>query len=113
MHETYSEDGSTLLPDSSAWLASTIAHWAYGSVAAAAYGILAGSRPTPAPRYGLGFGVAMFATDYIALPIARLYRPIWEYDARTLAWDLSAHLAYGAGTATTFWALCGVRAAQV
>jgi len=28
---------------------------------------------------------------------------IWEYDAKTLANDLSAHLAYGAGTGTTFW----------
>jgi hypothetical protein len=28
-----------------------------------------------------------------------------EYDAKTLAWDLGAHLAYGAGTGTTFWLL--------
>jgi len=39
------------------------------------------------------------------LPAAGLYKPIWEYDATTLAWDLSAHLAYGAGTGTTFWLL--------
>ena len=43
--------------------------------------------------------------DYIALPAAGLYQPIWEYDAKTLAWDLSDHLAYGAGTGTTFWLL--------
>jgi hypothetical protein len=91
------------LPDRSAWLTSTIAHWAYGSGAGAAYGILAGSLPTPRPQYGVPFGAAVFAGDYIALPIAGLYKPIWEYDAETLAWDLSAHLAYGAGTATTFW----------
>ena len=24
---------------------------------------------------------------------AGLYQPIWEYDAKTLAWDLSSHLA--------------------
>ena len=52
------------LPDRSAWLTSTITHWAAG-----------------------------------------LYKPIWEYDAKTLAWDLGAHLAYGAGTGTTFWLL--------
>ena len=51
------------------------------------------------------FGAMVFASDYIALPIAGLYKPIWEYDAKTLAWDLGAHLAYGAGTGTTFWLL--------
>ena len=40
---------------------------------------------------------------YTALPLAGLYKPIWKYDAKTLAWDLGAHLAYGAGTGTTFW----------
>ena len=28
---------------------------------------------------------------------------IWEYDARTLASGLSAHLACGAGTGAAFW----------
>jgi len=93
------------LPDRSAWLISTIAHWGYGSAAGAAYGILAGSLRTPHPRYGLPFGVALFGGDYVALPIAGLYKPIWEYDAKTVAWDLSAHLAYGAGTGTAFWLL--------
>jgi len=73
------------LPDRSAWLISTIAHWAYGSAAGAAYGILAGSLPTPHPRYGVPFGAAVFANEYIALPVAGLYKPIWEYDAKTLA----------------------------
>ena len=93
------------LPDRSAWLTSTIAHWAYGSAAGAAYGILAGSLPTPHPLYGLPFGAAVFANDYIALGAAGLYKPILEYDAKTLAWDLSGHLAYGTGTAATFWLL--------
>ena len=91
------------LPDRSAWLISTIAHWGYGSAAGAAYGIVAGSLPRPQPRYGLSLGAALFANDYIALPVAGLYKPIWEYDVKTLAWDLGAHLAYGAGTGTTFW----------
>ena len=33
------------LPDRSAWLTSTIAHWAYGSAFGAVYGILAGCAP--------------------------------------------------------------------
>jgi hypothetical protein len=63
------------LPDRSAWITSTIAHWADGSSAGAAHGILAGSVPAPHPRYGLPFGAAVFA---------------------------GAHLAYGAGTGTAF-----------
>jgi hypothetical protein len=93
------------IPDRLAWLTSTIAHWAYGSAAGAAYGIVAGSQRTPYPWYGVPFGAAVFANDYVALPAAGLYKPIWEYDATTLAWDLSAHLAYGAGTGITFWLL--------
>ncbi len=93
------------LPDRSAWPISTAAHWAYGSAAGAAFGVLAGSLPTPHPRYGLPFGAALFANDYIALGAAGLYKPILEYDAKTLAWDLSGHLAYGTGTAATFWLL--------
>ena len=93
------------LPDRSAWLTSTIAHWAYGSAAGAVYGILAGSARRPNPASGVPFGAALFANDYIALPVAGLYQPIWKYDAKTLAWDLGGHLAYGAGTGTTFWLL--------
>lgn len=96
------------LPDRSAWLMSTIAHWAHGSAAGAAYGILAGSLPTPHPTYGVPFGVAVFANDYISLPVAGLYQPIWEYRAPVVAWDLGAHLAYGAGTGFTFWLLVRV-----
>src|SRR4029077_4620454 len=64
------------LPDRSAWLVSTIAHWAYGSAAGAAYGIVAGSLLRPHPRYGLSLGTALFANDYIAPPGPRLYKAI-------------------------------------
>lgn len=93
------------LPDGSAWLTSTLAHWAYGSAAGAAYGIVAGSLPRPSPVYGPPFGATVFAGGYAALPIAGLYEPIWKYEAKVVAWDLGAHLAYGTGTAITFWLL--------
>jgi hypothetical protein len=54
------------------------------------------------------YGAAVFAGDYIALPVAGLYKPIWDYDAKTVAWDLSAYLAYGAGTGTMFWLLINI-----
>ena len=93
------------LPDRWAWPISTAAHWAYGSTAAAVYGVMAGSARRPHPAYGLPFGAAVWAAGYVVLPEAGLYKAIWKYDTKTLAWDLSAHLAYGTGTAATFWLL--------
>jgi len=93
------------LSDRWAWPISTAAHWAYGSAAATMYGIVAGSARRPHPAYGVPFGATVWAAGYVVLPEAGLYQPIWKYDAKTLAWDLSAHLAYGAATGTTFWLL--------
>ncbi|MFZ0077856.1 MAG: hypothetical protein WAL13_02005, partial [Trebonia sp.] len=83
-------------------------HWAYGSSAAAGYGIVAGSLRNPRPVYGLPFGAIVWITGYVVLPEAGLYKPIWEYDAKTLAWDLAGHLSYGAGTGTAFWLLAKI-----
>jgi hypothetical protein len=103
------------LPDRWAWVGSTIAHWAYGSLAAGLYGVVAASLRRPRVLYGLPFGAAVWAGGYVLLPVAGLYEPIWKYDARTLAWDLGAHLIYGAGTGTAFWVLtnrCGAAPAS-
>jgi uncharacterized membrane protein YagU involved in acid resistance len=91
------------LSDRGAWVTSTVAHWCYGSALAALYGILVGSLRRPHALYGLAFGAAVWATGYIILPAGGLYKPIWDYDSKTLARDLSAHLAYGAGTGAAFW----------
>jgi hypothetical protein len=91
------------LPDSWASPVSTAMHWGYGSFAAALYGILAGSVRDPYPVYGLPFGAAVWGAGYVILPEAGIYKPIWEYDAKTLATDLGGHLAYGAGTGAAFW----------
>jgi hypothetical protein len=77
-------------------------HWAYGSLAGAPFGIVAGSLSAPRILHGVPFGAAVWATSYLILPAARLYKPIWEYDRVTLAKDLRAHLVYGLATATTF-----------
>jgi hypothetical protein len=90
------------LPDRYAWPVSTAMHWAYGSAAAALYGVVAGSLRSPRAAHGLQFGVAVWAAGYVILPQGGLYKQIWEYDANTLAWDLAGHLAYGAGTGVTF-----------
>lgn len=97
------------LPDRWAWLTSTIMHWTYGSVWGALYGIVAGSLRRPHVGYGAAFGALVWASGYVVLPAGGLYKPIWEYDARTLADDLTAHLAYGAGTGAAFWLLAKAR----
>jgi hypothetical protein len=97
------------LPPERAALTNNIVHWATGLGWGAAYGIVAGSAPVPKIRSGLVFGPAVWASSYVILPLAKLYKPIWEYDARTLGKDLSAHLVYGSTTSAVFRVLAGRR----
>jgi uncharacterized protein DUF6789 len=91
------------LADQSAGLVNDVMHWSYGLGWAIGYAVVASSLPArPTPRSGIAFGSLVWAGDYVVLPLAKVYKPIWEYDARTLADDLSAHLLYGVATATTF-----------
>lgn len=88
------------LPSTRARLVNNVMHWGYGIFNGALYGIVAESLPTTRTWYGLVFGATVWSGDYVILPAAKLYKPIWEYDPKTLANDLSAHLVYGLGTAT-------------
>jgi hypothetical protein len=89
------------LRPSRARLVNNATHWAYGVLNGAVYGILAESLSKRRVSYGLPFGAAIWVGDYVLLPAAKLYKPIWEYDAKTLADDLSAHLVFGLATAAT------------
>jgi hypothetical protein len=71
--------------------------------------VVAGSQRPSQALYGLPFRPAFWASGDVVLPAAGLYRPIWEHDAKTLGKDLSAHLAYGAGTGAAFWLLTKIR----
>jgi hypothetical protein len=93
------------LPDSRARLVNSVMHWAYGILNAAQYGIVAGSLSRPRIWHGLPFGAEVWSSGYVVLGLAKLYRPIWEYDRETLAKDLSAQLVYGLTTATAYAAL--------
>jgi hypothetical protein len=90
------------------------------SSAKAVAAVASSSRPSPAaaptaaaakiaaavvsPRInGLPFGAAVWTTGYVILPEGAIYKTIWACDAKTLAKDLSAHLAYGAGAGAAFW----------
>jgi uncharacterized membrane protein YagU involved in acid resistance len=77
-----------------------VTHWAHGIVNGAQYGIVAGSLPEPRIPDGLPFEAAVWGSGYVIPPAAKLYEPIWKYDLKTLASDLSAHLVYGLATAT-------------
>jgi hypothetical protein len=90
------------LPADRAALTSNIMHWGYGLTWGALYGLVAGSVCPPRIRSGLAFGAAVWTSDYVVLPLTKLYKPMWEYDAATLARDLSAHLVYGVATAAAF-----------
>jgi hypothetical protein len=90
------------LPPQRAPLVNNVTHWGFGIASGAGYGLVAGSLPRPRVRYGLPFGAAVWTGGYVVLPLAKLYEPIWKYDVKTLANDLSAHLVYGLATATAW-----------
>ncbi|HUA02935.1 MAG TPA: DUF1440 domain-containing protein [Solirubrobacteraceae bacterium] len=95
------------IPPSRVALVNNVTHWTFGILTGAGYGIAAGSLRSPRIGYGLPFGASVWAGGYVVLPAAKLYKPIWEYDLKTLANDLSGHLVYGLVTATAFRLLSG------
>jgi hypothetical protein len=98
------------LPDEWARATNNVVHWAYGTGWGAQYGIVAGSvRRTPWWS-GLAFASVVWLSGYVVLPLAKVYRPLWEYDAKTLSKDFSAHVAYGNGTANAFAVLARLNA---
>jgi hypothetical protein len=86
-------------------LTSDLTHWSYGAAWGSLFGLVVGSTALargPRALAGLPFGAAVFGAAYVILPLAQLYKPIWEYDKPTLAKDLSSHLVYGAGVSSLF-----------
>jgi uncharacterized membrane protein YagU involved in acid resistance len=79
-----------------------VMHWGYGVLWGVQYGIVAGSLSRRRVAPAMLLGPVVWASSYAVLPLAKLYKPIWQYDAETLAKDLSAHMAYGLATAITF-----------
>ena len=93
------------LPDSAAAVTNNLVHWATGLQWGAGYGVATALGLRPGLRSGAVMGVVACSTSYVVLPTLGLYKPIWRYDARTLAQDYSAHLVFGAVTGATVWAL--------
>jgi hypothetical protein len=95
------------IPPTRAKLLNNLVHWTFGMLSGASYGVVAGSSPRPRISDGIPFGSVVWVSGYVVLPAAKLYQPIWKYDARTLANDLSAHVMYGLATATALQLLSG------
>jgi uncharacterized membrane protein YagU involved in acid resistance len=86
------------IPADKITLTTNVMHWAYGTAWGAAYGLIAGTRKRSSITDGLRFGTIVWASSYAQLVPMGIYEPPWKYSPRTLAMDLSYHLAYGLGT---------------
>jgi hypothetical protein len=103
LYETFT---NAELPASKAALTTNIMHWAYGIQWGAILGVGVGSGTCLRIRQAPLLGLMVWLASYVSLPIAGFYKPIWSYDLKTLWQDLTAHLAYAAGAALTFWLTC-------
>jgi hypothetical protein len=79
-----------------------VVHWATGVGWAVPLALLIPRRKRTAWICGVAIGPTAWITSYLLLPFAKIYKPIWDYDAKTLADDLSAHLVYGVTIGTLF-----------
>jgi len=97
-------EGFTRRPLDERWarLTNNVMHWGYGVAWGSALGVLAGSLPRRRLLEGPVFGASVWASSYVVLPLAGLYKPIWRYSVGELAPDLAAHLIYGTVTDSAF-----------
>jgi hypothetical protein len=89
-------------PDRWARTTTQLVHWATGVGWGVQYGVLAGRTARHPWLRALALGPTAWSASYVVLPLAKVYRPVWTYDAPTLEKDLSAHLVYGAVASATF-----------
>lgn len=92
------------LPERWAPFTNNLTHWGYGVLQGAQYGIVAASLGSRRGQRiaAAALGPTVWAASYVVLPLAKLYKPIWDYGVKTLTKDLTAHVAFGAGTAAAF-----------
>jgi hypothetical protein len=89
-------------PDEWARATTNLMHWMTGVGWGVQYGLLGSLSSGHRVLRAGALGPVAWLSSYVILPLAKVYKPIWQYDARTLAKDLSAHLVFGATTATAF-----------
>ncbi len=94
-------------PDGWARTTTNLVHWATGIGWGVQYAVVAGKSRRHGSIRALALGPVAWLAGYVVLPAAGVYKPIWDYDARTLAEDLSGHLVFGTVTSGVFAALAG------
>ena len=77
-------------------------HWATGVGWSIPLALVVPQRKRAAWMWGVAIGSIAWLSSYVVLPFAKIYKPIWDYDAKTLADDFSAHLVYGVTIGTLF-----------
>jgi hypothetical protein len=87
--------GSRGLPQGWARPVQNTVHWATGVGWGIPLALLLPQRKPAAWICGVSIGPIAWVSSYVFLPFAKVYKPIWDYDAKTLAKDFSAHLVYG------------------
>jgi len=92
-------------PDTWARTTTNLVHWATGIGWGVQYAALASRTSSHPVLRALALGPSAWLASYAILPLARVYKPIWEYDAPTLGDDFSAHLVFGTATSAVFAAL--------
>jgi hypothetical protein len=77
-------------------------HWATGVGWALPLALIVPRGKRVAWVFGVSIGVLAWISSYVVLPFTKIYKPIWDYDAKTLEQDLTAHLLYGVTLGTLF-----------
>ncbi|MGZ4756994.1 MAG: hypothetical protein ACXWA9_18970, partial [Acidimicrobiia bacterium] len=69
-------------PPADSWARTTtnLMHWATGIGWGVQYGLLASAVPRHAGVRAVALGPVAWLSGYVILPLAGVYRPIWEYD---------------------------------
>jgi hypothetical protein len=94
-------------PDAWARPTTNLVHWATGISWGVQYGLLACKTSDVPWLRALALGPVAWLSSYVILPLLGVYKPIWDYDTRTLRDDLSAHVVFGTATSAVFAALRG------
>jgi hypothetical protein len=90
------------LSDQWARSVTNLVHWATGIGWGAQFGFAAGVSGRHRTALSVLLGPTVWLSGYVILPLAKVYKPIWDYDRATLAKDLGAHMVYGFTTAASF-----------
>lgn len=73
-----------------------LAHFGMGTAAGAVYGLVASGQSRPGPLTGAGYGLMVWAGNYLGLlPALGILRPATSHPLRRTALMIAAHLVWG------------------